>query len=115
MLDEVAERAPDPVLAVGDDGGVGDRDVERMAEQRRDREPVGEATDHRRLRRGPDVAEPGMLRLQDEGHQEHGAHDDEQARRPALHAVELELLRLRVGDLGDRHGTGLRGGHGGKR
>ena len=32
---------------------------ERVAEQGGDREPVGQAADHRRLGRGPDVADPG--------------------------------------------------------
>ena len=61
-LQELAQAGADLVLAVGDDGGVRDRDAERVAEQRRDREPVGEPADHRRLGRGPHVADPRRRR-----------------------------------------------------
>ena len=43
--DEAAERGAETLLLVRDDGGVGDRDAERVAEQRGDREPVGDAAD----------------------------------------------------------------------
>ena len=47
--DELAEAAPDLVLAPRDDRRVRDREAERVAEQRGDGEPVGERADHRRL------------------------------------------------------------------
>ena len=43
--DEAAEGGAEALLLVWDDGGVGDRDAERVAEQRGDREPVGDAAD----------------------------------------------------------------------
>ena len=43
--DEAAEGGAETLLLVRDDGGVRDRDAERMAEQRGDREPVGDAAD----------------------------------------------------------------------
>ena len=43
--DEAAERGAETLLLGRDDGGVGDRDAERVAEQRGDREPVGDAAD----------------------------------------------------------------------
>ena len=102
VLDEVAEASPDPVLPLGDDGGVGDRDVERMAEQRRDGEPVGDAAHHAPPRpwRGRSPARDAA------GSSSQAAtnttrHHDEQARGPPLHAVELKLLGLGVGDLRD--------------
>ena len=47
--DEAAEGGAETLLLVGDDGGVRDRDAERVAEQRGDREPVGDAADEARL------------------------------------------------------------------
>ena len=41
--DEAAERSAEALLLVRDDGGMGDRNAEGVAEQRRDREPVGDA------------------------------------------------------------------------
>ena len=43
--DEPAERAAQPLLLARDDGGVRDRQAERVAEQRGHREPVGDAAD----------------------------------------------------------------------
>ena len=57
-LHELAEAAPDLVLALGDDRRVRDRQPERVAEQRRHGEPVGQRADHRRLGAGPHVADP---------------------------------------------------------
>ena len=49
LTDEIGERLADPVLVTRDDRGVRDRQAERVAEQGRHREPVGEAADHRRF------------------------------------------------------------------
>ncbi len=65
VLHEVAEDLPDALFARGDDGGVRDRQAERMPEQRRDREPVGQAAHERRFGGRPHVAEPGVERLVD--------------------------------------------------
>ena len=59
LLEEVGERLADPVLVARDDRGVRDRQAERVAEQRRHREPVGEAADHRRFGERLDVGQPG--------------------------------------------------------
>ena len=52
VAQEARHRVGDAVLLLGDDRGVRDRDAERVAEQRGDREPVGQAADHRRLGEG---------------------------------------------------------------
>ena len=75
VLHEVAEAPADPVLPRGDDGGVGDREVERPAEERRDGEPVGHAAHQAGLGGGPDVAQPGMRGLEQPGGHEHHAHE----------------------------------------
>jgi hypothetical protein len=50
--DEAAQRAPEAGFLRRDDRGVRDGDAERMAEQRGDGEPVGEAADDAGLRGG---------------------------------------------------------------
>ena len=55
-LDELAERLAELLLALGDDRGVGDRQPERVAEQRHHGEPVGQPADHRGLGGGLHVA-----------------------------------------------------------
>ena len=57
-LHELAEAAPDLVLALRDDRRVRDRQAERVAEQRGDGEPVGERADHRRLGGRPARSRP---------------------------------------------------------
>ena len=49
--EEAAKRLAEPRLFVGDDGGVGDRQAQRMAEQGGDREPVRDAPRTRPWRR----------------------------------------------------------------
>ena len=49
--DEAAERLAEPFLLVRDDGGVRDREAERVAEQGGDGEPVGDAADEAGFRR----------------------------------------------------------------
>ena len=51
-LDEEAERFGDAVLVPRDDGGVRNGKTERAAEERGDREPVGEAADDAGFGRG---------------------------------------------------------------
>ena len=51
LPDERAEALAELVLLALDDRGVRDRDAQRMLEQRGHREPVGQRTDHARLRR----------------------------------------------------------------
>ena len=64
LLEEIGQRLADPVLVAGDDGRVRDRQAERVAEQRRHREPVGQAADHRCLGEGLHIADPGIGRLE---------------------------------------------------
>ena len=70
LLHEGTERLAELVLAFADDGGVGDREAERVAEQRGHREPVGHATHHRRLGRSLDVAPPAPPVAHDHDHHE---------------------------------------------
>ena len=63
LPEEIGQRLADAVLVARDDRGVRDRQAERMAEQRGDREPVGQAADHRRLGERLHIAEPGIGRL----------------------------------------------------
>jgi hypothetical protein len=92
VLEEVPEAAPDPLLPRRDDRGVGDRDAERIPEQRRDGEPVGESTHHRRLGGGADPSEPRVARFVEAAGDEDEAHEHEQSRRAPLH--DREALRL---------------------
>ena len=79
LLDELAEGPAELVLPLGDDRGVGDRQPQWVAEQGRDREPVGQSADQRGLGRGPHEPEdPTVLTEEDRG-QEHPHHDPEQA------------------------------------
>ncbi len=103
LLDELAEAAPDLVLASRDDRGVRDRDAERMPEQRGHGEPIGERTDHRRLRRGDHVADPRGITVGGVGNQEHDGCGDEHPRRDDLHPPES----------GCAIGVGQRGRHAG--
>jgi len=102
-LDERAERAANAILARRHDGGVWDWDSKGMTEQRRHREPVGEATDHRRFRGRTENAEPREARFERARDDEDDRRRDEQQRRATLHGVERRLPRCFV--LHDRHGA----------
>ena len=97
LLEEVGERFADAVLVARDDRGVRDRQAERMAEQGGDREPVGEAADHRRLGERLHVAEPGIVRLERAGDDEHRRHHDQQAGGGDLHARGAGLRGVEAG------------------
>ncbi len=103
LLDELAETAPDLVLALRDDRGVRDRDAERMPEQRGHGEPIGERTDHRRLRRGDHVADPRGVTVGGAGDHVHDGGGDEHPRRDDLHPPQS----------GCAIGVGQRGRHAG--
>ena len=85
ILEELRQRFADPVLVLGDDRGVRDRYPERMAEQRRHREPVGKPTDHRRLGKRLDEPEPRIGRLQPARGDESRRHHHQQPGRDRLH------------------------------
>ena len=112
VLHERAEDAPDPLLARGHDRGVRDRQPEGPAKQGGHGEPVGEAADERRLRRGAHVAEPRVAGLERGGRAEDGGGERQQARRPPLHGVELGLPHGVVGARPDgrwnRHASSAR-------
>ena len=80
--DEAAERAAEPGLLGRDDGGVRDRQSERMAKQGGDREPVRQAADQPRLgaRLQQRRAEAGR---QGVGKTDQSAHAGEDASREA--------------------------------
>ena len=90
----VPTNSPSPaahlVLARRDDRRVRDREPQRVAEQRRDREPVGQRADHRRLGAGLHVADPA-LRVRPDGHDGHDVDQrgqDEQTRGHSLHPAQ---------------------------
>jgi hypothetical protein len=89
LLHERAERGAELVLALPDHGRVGDREAERMAEQRGHCEPVRQPADHRpfgrRLEVAADAGVGGEQRQQDEGN----GGEDQQAGRPALHRRQV--------------------------
>ena len=78
-LDEFAQASADRIFAARNEGGVRDRDSERMAEQGSDCEPVSDPTDHGRLRRCPDVAGNPLTVAEEESGDEYNSGDDEQS------------------------------------
>ena len=102
VLHEIAETSADAILPLGDNGGVRDRQVERVPEQRGNGEPVRHTTHEPRFRGRAHVAEPGVRSLESPGDHEDHAHEHQQPGRPPFHAGELQPFGLRVEDLGDR-------------
>ena len=96
LLDEPADRTPELILAGGDERGVGDRDAERVPEQRRHREPVRETTDHRPLRGGLDVADPAPPVRKQAGRDEDRGGEHQQPGGPDLHPSQRTPARLLV-------------------
>ncbi len=85
--DEAAEGGAETLLLARDDGGVGDRDAERVAEQRGDREPVGDAADEAGL--GGGLEEVGGCALgEGVGAEGESGHQDEEASGEDPVAVE---------------------------
>ena len=66
---EARQVLSDARLAARDDRRVGDRQAERVAEQGRHSEPVGNRTDHRRFSEGREIAPGRVARF-------HGGCDD---------------------------------------
>ncbi len=106
-LHERAERAPHAILLGGDDRRVRNRNAERMAEQRGDGEPVGQAADHSGLHRRTNDPQPRVPNLENARDDEQHRRGDEQQRGAPLHRVELRLARRLVGQ--DLHGAWLSG------
>src|SRR6185436_6329899 len=66
ILEEAAQYPADPVFLSGDDGRVRNRQANRLAEERRDREPVRQPPDQRCLRCRSDETEPRIPRFEQE-------------------------------------------------
>ena len=81
----------------GDDRGVRDRDAERVAEERRHREPVGEAADDRRLESRGDDLQPRRDRSGGEGDATRGGARDRDAERNGADVVSLGGRRAAEG------------------
>ena len=79
----------DPVLVARNDGGMRDRQPERVPEQGGDREPVGQPADHRRFGKGEHVAPGRVARLHLQGQHEQRRHRHQQQRGGATHAPGL--------------------------
>ena len=83
--DELLEALAELVLARRDDGGVRHLEAERVAEQRRHGEPVGDGTHHRGLGGGVDIApDAGSAVRQDEDERR----ERQQARGHEAHAAQ---------------------------
>jgi hypothetical protein len=104
-VDELAELGRQLVLLARHERGVRDAQAERVAEQRGDREPVGEPAHHPGLGGGAQEAGRGPVG-QREADQEHDGGDDEQTGGAALGAAQ-------PGDVGRQQGRDdqRRGGH----
>jgi len=117
-LHEVAERGADAVLARRHDGRVRNGDAERMAEERRHREPVGNAAHHGGLGEGAQVAQPWIARFEQAGHDEHRCDHHEHDGGHALHLHQPDATDLVVGGDAQRRrqcrvGRSALGRHGG--
>ena len=107
LLDEVAERLAELLLALDDDRRVGNRDAEWMAEQGSDGEPVRQPADHRRFRHGLHVAGERAVAAPRRNDEEHDGDGGEHRRRPPFHRRQLFELEL----LGAQRRQGPGNGH----
>ena len=101
-LHELAERATDLVLAMRNDRGVRDGYAERMSEERRHGEPIGQRADHRRLGEGPEVDRPMHDAPAAPGDEEQDRHSDEKRRGDDLHLAECTAA-LKISHREDIH------------
>ena len=93
--DEAAERRPDSALVFRHDGGVGNRQSERMAKERDDGEPVGACSHHARFRERAEIGRPGPGRRRPTRQEIDRGHHDKQHRGDRAHPAQLgPLLRL---------------------
>ena len=98
LPDEGAQTLAQLVLLALDDRGVRDRYPQRVLEQRRHREPVGQRTDHARFRRGGDITGPracavGLGPLAEE---EQHSGPDQETQRDDLHSPQATAA-FRIG------------------
>src|SRR4029453_19058359 len=75
LLEEIGQRRADAVLVPGYDRRVGDGQAERMAEESRDGEPVGEAANHGRFGERLHISQAWPGRLIGAGREEYGRPD----------------------------------------
>ena len=95
LLDEVAHRGADPVAVVGKDGGVRDRQAERVAKQGGDREPVGKAADDPRFGGGADERCCEVVSTENAGRDKDEHHRAEKrGRKRAVTPQRCDPLRL---------------------
>ena len=88
VLHELAEPGADLGLASRHDRRVRDRDAERVPEQGRDGEPIGERTDHRRLGERLDVADRAVAVAERAGQDVHDRRGQEQSGGDELHVPQ---------------------------
>ena len=96
--DEGREVLADPVLVARDDRRVRDRQSERVAEERHDREPVRDRADHRGLRECRHIAPRRMKRDQRRGRKVDKPGRGEEAECDRLHTGKAERSRRRASD-----------------
>ena len=93
LADESCERTADLVLALRNDGGVRNRQAERMPEERRHGKPVREPADDRRFGERPDHTEPGVGLAQHARDDEECRGSDQQSGRHPFHAAQALFER----------------------
>ena len=98
---EQRQAVGDARLAARDDGGMRDRQVQRAAEQRHHREPVGQCADHGRLAERADPR-PGAVPAIEVAEDEAGQHRQQHRQR-----VPLEPAQLGAARIGRRHAQSL--------
>src|SRR3546814_987167 len=94
-LDEASKALADAVLVAGDNGGMRDRQAERVTEQGGDGEPVGQPADQRRLGARSQQIDPEAGLAQPGGADVDEAHGDQQRRGEAAMTAQGPALRER--------------------
>ena len=85
--DEPPERRPDAALVLRHDRGMGNRQAERAAKERDDREPVGASPDHAGFRERAEIGRPGPVRRRPPHQEIDRRHEHEQHRGDRSHAA----------------------------
>ena len=88
VFQELGQGFAQPVLLLRDDGGVRDRQTQRMTEQRGDGEPVGKAAHHRRFTERHHPRHSRMRLGKHQADDENHGHRCEQQRRHQAHPVK---------------------------
>ena len=110
--DEPPKRRPDAALVLRHDRGMGNRQAERTAKERDDREPVGASPDHAGFRERAEIGRPGPAWRRPPHQEINRRHENEQHRGDRSHAPQFgPLLRLGLDEVRIYEG----GGFGGRR